>query len=155
MGGNAKMTHYANPSPAVFTPGATPAALTASYSPKTPSPNEGFGPYTIDSLKMGFQQLGGALSNDAAGLLDWGAGALGFSNPANQAAAQAAIAADPSIISPTSPNYQGAFIGPAGNAPGILSEPGLLASDLFSGTGIGKWILIGGLIWAAAELSKK
>lgn len=124
--------------------------------PATPSPNEGFGPYTIDSFGLGLKQLGGALSNDAAGILDAGAGALGFSNTANQAAAQAAIAADPSIIDPTSPNYQGAFIGPGGTAPGTLSEPGLLWSDLFpssGGSGVPTWLVIGGLVAALVIFS--
>jgi hypothetical protein len=135
--------NYATPTPAVFSPGATPVAQPA-----------GFFSYNAQSFGQGLQQLGSALSNDAAGILDWGAGALGFSNPAAQAAAQAAISANPSIIDPTSPNYRGAYIGPAGTAPGIASEPGLLVGDIFSGSGVGKWILIGAAIWAAVELSR-
>jgi len=129
-------------SPAVYTPGAGGGFQQA-----------GFLDYSASSFGQGVRQLGSALSNDAAGILDWGAGMLGFGNPANQAAAQAAIAADPSIIDPTSPNYRGAFIGPGGAAPGIGSEPGLLTSDLFSGAGIGPWLLLGGAAFLLVALA--
>lgn len=144
------MTYYA--SPAAYNTqaiGPTPAAYIAS--PATPPQSEGFIPYTADSFSLGFQKLGSALSNDAAGIIDSLAGILGLRSAQNQASAQAAIAANPGLIDPTSPYYQGAFIGPGGTAPGVIQEGKMLVGDIAGS--LPSWLIIGGLILLAVELS--
>lgn len=136
------MTYYASPAADVQQTAATAAPSPFAGNQATPPQNQGIIPYTIDSLRLGFQNLGQALSQDFQNL-----DAFAHQNFPGSA---------PPPANPTEAAQRQAELGPVfGSVGGILDsyDP---SSPQYNPTAASKlftWLLIGAGVLLAIELA--
>lgn len=132
------MTYYA--SPAAYTqPTAAPTPFAGN--PATPPQNEGIIPYTIDSLRLGFQNLGQALAQDFQNL-----DAFAQQNWPGSAAPPA---------NPTEAAQRAQELGPFGGLASTLDtyDPSSPQFNPTAAKNLLTWLLIGAGIFLAIELA--